>query len=140
MPTTPPPPKLKQLAILQLISGGLNVFVMAAVVSTTISVSSGTLGTLCGAMAAMVGCPLGCLGPLGWGCGVWGLLLLPIGIGEIVSGVAALAHPQGAATHLRLTTLAELASLPFGGLVSSVVGLVGLRLLRDDDVVAYLEG
>lgn len=140
MPPTQPPAKLKQIAILQLISGTINVCVMAVVVSTILGASSGLAGTICGMGLALVGCPAGCLGPLGSACGFWGLLLLPIGIGEIVSGITALVHPQGAANLLRLATLAELSSLLFGGVVSAVVGLVGLRLLADDDVAAYLEG
>ncbi|HHO49547.1 MAG TPA: hypothetical protein ENK18_01450 [Deltaproteobacteria bacterium] len=140
MPPVQPPTKLKQIAILQLISGVLNVCVMAAAVSLALGASSGLVSTLCGASLALVGCPIGCLGPLGSACGFWGLLLLPIGIGEIVSGITVLAHPQGAVNLLRLTTLAELSSLLFGGVISTVVGVVSLRLLRDDEVVAYLEG
>jgi len=41
---------------------------------------------------------------------------------------------------LRVAAMAELASFVFGGLVSGVIGVVALGLLRDEEVVGYLEG
>ena len=73
-------------------------------------------------------------------CGAWGLVLLPIGVLEIVGGIVGLTNPRGAGTVLRVAAMAELASFVFGGLVSGVIGVVVLGLLRDEEVVGYLEG
>ena len=135
-----PPAKLQQVAILQLVSGVVNVFAMAAVVSLVLGGSAGVVGSFCGAIIAGVGCPLGCLGFFGWMCGFWGLALLPIGILELVAGLVGLVNPEGSGTVMRVAAMAELSSLLFGGLVSTVVGVVALGLLRDEEVVLYLEG
>jgi hypothetical protein len=135
-----PPAKLQQVAVLQLISGVVNVFVMAAVVSLVLGSSFGVVGTFCGGLLSIVGCPVGCLGVFGWMCGFWGLALLPVGILEMVAGMVGLINPEGSGTVLRVTAVAELASLLFGGIVSTVIGVVALGLLRDEEVVGYLEG
>jgi hypothetical protein len=135
-----PPAKLQQVAVLQLVSGVVNVFLMAALVSMVLGGTLGTIGAFCGTIVASVGCPLGCIGFFGWMCGFWGLALLPIGVLELVAGLVGLVNPQGSGTVMRVAAMAELSSLLFGGIVSTVIGAVALGLLRDEEVVGYLEG
>lgn len=135
-----PPAKLQQVAILQLVSGVVNVFAMAAIVSIVLGGSAGIVGSVCGGLLAGLGCPIGCLGFFGWMCGLWGLALLPIGILELFAGILGLVNPEGSGTVMRVAAMAELASLLFGGIVSTVAGVVALGLLRDEEVVLYLDG
>ena len=134
-----PPTKLKQIAGLQLASGFVNVLVMSVVASMVTGTVSGLVGWTCGVPAALLGCPAGCLGLAGPACGAWGLVLLPIGILEIVSGGWALWRPEQAGSLVRFTALAELVSPVFGGLPSLIAGIWVTRLLRDDQVLAYLD-
>lgn len=133
MTTDSAPARLKTAAILQLASGVVNVFVMAAVSTTVWTLVGGGLGTFC---LHTLMCPVGMFG---WACGAWGLLLLPIGVLEIVAGAAGLVAPDGAALPMRAATWAELFSVLCGGIASGVVGVLALSALRDDEVVAWLE-
>lgn len=139
MSSTEPPAKLKQAAFLQLLSGLINVFVMAALVTVLLGTVGGGVGSVCGTVIAAVGCPLGCLGFFGWVCGLWGLVLLPIGMLEIAGGAMGLLMPESSGTVMRAAALAEMASFLFGGVVSGVVGVVTMGFLREPEVAGYLD-
>lgn len=136
--STQTPARLTQAALLQLVSGLINVFVMGALVTVLLGTVGGGVGSFCGTIVAAVGCPLGCLGFFGWICGVWGLVLLPIGMLEIAGGAMGLMMPESAGTVMRAAALAELASFAFGGVISGVIGVVAMGFLRDPEVAGYL--
>ena len=135
-----PPRQLQTIAIIQLVSGLVNILLMAALVTITLTAVGGTAGTCVSVIFAMLGCPLGCVGVLGWACGLWGLALLPIGLFEVVAGGVALVNPEPSPTLIRAAAIAEMASLLFGGLNSAVAGVAVWSLLKDPDVVGYLDG
>ena len=138
--TDAPPHKLQIIAIVQLTSGLINVLVMTALVTLSLSAAFGSVGTFCGGIVASLGCPLGCLGFFGWACGLWGLALLPIGILEAIAGAVALVNPDNARTLVRAAAIAEMASLLFGGIGSAIAGVAVWSLLKDPAVVGYLDG
>jgi len=121
-----PPPQIKQTAILQLVSGIITMTVMSCISYLTIS-----------AVAAVCTFFLGGIGAV---CGFFGLLLVPIGIFEIVSGIIGLANPEGAGQVMKICAYVEIAGLLFGGLSTALAGGVAATMLNNPEVTAYLEG
>ncbi len=119
------PANLKNAAILQLVSGFLNIFIVSWVVWAGI-------GTFCGVLTFF-------LGGLGGMCGLAGCALIPIGLIEVISGGMALANPKSGGTFVKYVSYLELASLLFGGLISAIAGGVVMSMMGDDEVIAYLE-
>ena len=136
-----PPKQLQTIAAIQLVSGLVNILFMAALVTISLTAAGATAGTCVGVVFAVLGCPLGCVGVLGWGCGLWGLALLPIGLFEVVAGGMGLVNSDTSSpTLIRAAAIVEMASLLFGGLGSAVAGVAVWSLLKDPDVVGYLDG
>ena len=131
METNQPAPKpgaLVGIGVVQLVSGALNVVLMWWFMGTV----AGTVGGMCTALATLGVFPIGVL------CGFVALVLLPIGIAEIASGIVVLAAPASSRTFATVMAVIEIVSLLFGGLISAVAGIVALILLRDEEVKQYL--
>ncbi len=120
------PQPLKTAAILQIVSGLVNWFVMAGL-------SWCMVGTVCGMLTIIVG---------GFGgiCGLVGLLLIPIGWVEIGAGVYGLMNPKEGAKIMKYVTYLEMGSVLLGGIPAAIIGFVVTGMLGNDEVVAYLEG
>jgi len=114
------------LAALQIVSGLFNLLVMTWVSTAVAGVGTAVLGALATCL-----CPVGLAGTT---CGLWPFALVPIGVLEVVTGVLALARRPAWPALASLTATAEVVSVAFGGLGSFVVGLVALRVLREDEV------
>ena len=123
------PEKLKTAAIVQLVSGLVNVFMMAGFAFFALSTLGGIVTTIC---------TLG-LFPVGWCCGFLGLLLMPVGLVEIVAGVLGLTNNPSAGKVIGMTVYLEMASLLCGGIGSAIAGFVVRGMLSDPEVVAFLE-
>jgi len=121
-----PPEQIKQVAILQLVSGLVTLFFMTCVSWFTIA----TVGAVCTFF----------LGGLGGVCGLVSMLLIPIGIFEIVSGVIGLTNPEGAGPIMKICSYVEVVGILFGGLSTALAGGVSMTMLNQPEVVAYLEG
>jgi hypothetical protein len=119
------PQPLKNAAIAQLVSGLVNWFIMGFLVYLV----SGTVLAICTFWA----------GGLGGICGLWGCLLVPIGIFETVCGVMGLTNPKGAGQLMKIASYVEMASILAGGLPAAVVGFLVQKWLAEPEVVAYLE-
>ncbi|MBA2321410.1 MAG: hypothetical protein H0V89_09665 [Deltaproteobacteria bacterium] len=122
------PQSAKNAAILQIVSGVLNLFVMPGVVFA----ATWVVGLVCGT------CTFG-VGTLASLCGFVSCLLPPIGIAEIVVGAIALTNPRQGIPFGRILAFVEIGSLLAGGIVSAVIGVVVMRMYGDDEVTAYLE-
>jgi len=120
------PQPLKTAAILQIVSGLANWFVVAGL-------SWCTIGTVCGMLTFF-------LGGLGGICGLFSFLLIPIGWIEIGVGVYGLLNPKDAAPFMKYVTYLEMGSIILGGIPACIVGFVVSSMLGNDEVVAYLEG
>ncbi|MBN2798043.1 MAG: hypothetical protein JXX28_02760 [Deltaproteobacteria bacterium] len=123
------PSQLQTAAILQLVSGILNVIALWYVASMGLAVLGG----------AVTGCVTLGACPIGVACGIPPMALILVGVLEIVAGILTIARVSG--THRIPTYVAylELASLLLGGLVSAIVGGVVLILMRSEEVRAYDE-
>ena len=115
------PGNIKSAAILQMVSGVINVFF-----------TSVTLG-----LGATV-CAVPTMGLSGL-CGIFGCLMGPLGFVEIIVGAMALQNPKNAGM-LRNVAYLEMMSFFFGGLIAAVAGGMVLSMTNDADVKAYLEG
>lgn len=124
------PEKLKTTAILQVVSGALNLMIMWWVVSMT----AGLVGGVCTGIITLGACPIGVV------CGLPGYLLIPIGIFELVAGIMGLTNAGSAGKVMRVAAWVELASLLVGGLLSAAAGVFGLLQFKEPEVVGYLEG
>lgn len=136
------PQQLQAVAILQLVSGALNLFLIWYFASSAWALlgtsASCVVGMILGLLGSAVGCPLGFLfAYCGLGCGAIGLALIPVGFLELVAGIAGLVQPRGAGTLGRVAAWAEIGSLLAGGLISCVVGVVVLVLYRAPEVRAF---
>jgi hypothetical protein len=120
------PQPLKTAAILQIVSGLVNWFVMSWIAWMSI-------GCVCGALTFIVG-------GLGAMCGIGGLLLIPIGWIEIGAGVYGLMNPKEGAKIMKYVTYVEMGSVLLGGIPAAIIGFVVTGMLGNDEVVAYLEG
>jgi hypothetical protein len=119
------PQQLKTAAIVQLVSGLVNWFMMAFI-------SYFTLGIILGVCTFWIG-------GLGAICGMWGCLLVPIGIFEVVAGVMGLTNPKGAGQIMKYASYAEMAGVIFGGIPGAIAGFLVQKWLSEPDVVAFLE-
>jgi len=120
-----PPEKLTNAATVQLISGIVNVFITATLVSVGV-------GVFCGICTFWAG-------GLGGMCGAIGCLTIPVGLLEIVSGAFGLARPQQAGTLMRVTSVVGIAAGLIGALPALVAGVLVFQWLREPEVVAYLD-
>jgi len=138
------PQQLTTIAVLQLVSGVINLFfawwLAATAWGTVGTLASCGVGMVLGFLGSLVGCPLGFLvSYCGMACGAIGMLLIPIGALELVAGIMGLAQPGGSGSLGKLAAWAEVLSLLAGGLVSGVIGIVSLVLYRDPQVAGFLE-
>ncbi len=115
------PDNIKSAAILQLVSGVLNVFFT----SVTIAIGSTV-------------CAVPTMGLSGF-CGFLTCFLVPLGFVEIVVGAMALQNPKNAGM-LRNVAYLEMFSFFFGGFIAAICGGMVLSMTNDADVKAYLEG
>jgi len=120
------PANIKSTAILQLVSGIITVTFMACVSYLTI----GTTLAVCTFF----------IGGLGGICGLVGLLLVPVGIFEIVSGILGLTNPKAGAKVMQICSYVEMGSILLGGLSTAIAGGVALAMMNNPEVKAYLEG
>jgi len=120
------PARMKTAAIIQLVSGALNIFVMPLVVGMVIGTCMGVLTIFLGGIGA-------CCGAVGW-------ILVPIGIFEVVSGIMGLTNPQSAGGIMKIAAIVELVSILFGGLLSAIAGGFTMMSLNDPEVAGYIEG
>lgn len=123
------PANLKTISIIQLVSGLLNIFVMAGLSWFVLGMGAGTITLIC----TLGFCPFG--GFLGF----LGCLLIPIGISEVAVGAMGLSDPMNAAKFSKYAAVLELASFLCGGIPSAIAGVIVLYMLRDDEIVAYIE-
>jgi hypothetical protein len=126
----PVPQKYQILAVLQIVAGACNVFFGWAVASMILSFVAGTCTTIF---------TLG-LCPVGFFCGMFSWLILPIGMCEIVMGILMLASPNSVKGIVGWVPLAQLPTFLLGDFMSPIIGLVGLMLTRDAEVAGYIEG
>jgi hypothetical protein len=138
MPIDPPAP-YKIAANAQIVSGFINVLFMGALVAIVFSGVFGTIGVTCGSMLIAVACPAGLLGWMMPLCGLWGLMLMPLGFVEIIVGFYALTEPTKSGSLVRMTAILELVGIVFGGLPSAIVGACVLSLMSNPEVVLFLE-
>lgn len=117
------PQRLKMAAVAQIVSGAINIV-------GGWWLSSCVIGNFCGLFTLYMG---------GQFCGMVSCLLLPLGLVEIGAGVFVLMQPREGADVARIVSYVEMLSVIGGGLVGLVVGIGVQVLLRDDQVVAYLE-
>lgn len=120
------PQPLKTAAILQIVSGVVNFFIMPTLVYFFV-------GGFC-AIATFI------IGGLGGLCGTVGCLLVPVGLFEIVSGILALTNPKGSAGLMKICAYVEMGSVLLGGIPAAIVGFLVMNALGNDEVKAYLEG
>lgn len=123
-PERPPvPDAIRNAAIVQLVSGLLNMFVMPLFGSMFLSTFCGIFtGGLCSCI------------------GVVTCLLWPVGLLEVVGGALGLMDPRAHASTMKLISYVEIASIVLGGLLSAAAGVAVQVLLRDDEAMTYLEG
>jgi type IV secretory pathway VirB6-like protein len=122
------PQSAKNAAILQIISGVINFFVMPMVVWFGVSIFA--------SMCAF--CTAG-LGGITYMCGFVSCLLPPIGIAEMIVGAIALTNPKQGIPFGRIVSMVEMGSILAGGLISAIIGFVTMRMYGADEVTEYLE-
>jgi hypothetical protein len=134
----PVPQKLQVIAGIQIVSGVFNGLVMSGLVTSLLFAILGTGGSVIAGCTAWF-CPLTALAPCASFCGLWGLGLLPIGLVEVVCGVATLLNPDNAKNFVKIGMFTELGSVLFGGVTSFVAGMVIRGLVTDPEVAGFLE-
>lgn len=122
--STPAP--LRNAAIVQLVSGLIDFFVMGWLAWFVI-------GCFCGVLTL----PLGSVGGF---CGLLSFLLVPLGLLEMGAGIYGLMNPREGASAMRLVSWLEIAGLFVGGIPGAIAGGCVQMLLSGDDVVAFLDG
>lgn len=120
------PRPLKTAAVIQTVSGVVNLCFASWMTWFAVS-------CVCG----MLTLPFGSLGGV---CGLSSLLLVPLGMVEIGAGIYGLMNPREAAGVMKVVAYLEIAALLIGGLTGTIAGAVVLRMLNDDEVVVFLEG
>lgn len=119
------PDKLKNAALLQLVSGAVNISVMAFMSYICIGGCFATLSA-----------------PIGSPCAIFGLagcLLWPIGMFELVAGAMFFTNPRQHKELARIAAGVEVVSLLLGGFFSAFVGGMVLMTLGDEQVQEYLD-
>lgn len=121
------PDQLNTAAIIQIVSGVLNIFFMGAAVYFGVAVA-GSLVWMC----TMGLCPV-------FLCGVVGFLLIPVGILEVLSGVLILTNNPSALKVQRIVSIIQKVSILVGGIGSIIASFVVDGMINDPEVLAYLE-
>jgi hypothetical protein len=118
-----PPDQLKTAAIVQLVGGLIDLVVGAWIASFIWTCISGvcTLGM----------CPIG---------GLLGLLVVPLAILEIISGIVGLTNPKSAGMIMKITSFLSMGGILLGSISSLVAGVIVFMQLSNPEVKAYLEG
>ncbi len=121
------PQSLKTAAIIQLVSGLVNLL-MPMVAGFGWSLFAGVCSTFtCGVGSVLGFCSLGA-------CLLW-----PLSIAEIVGGGLTLANPRQGAPIMKVVAMLEMVSILFSGFVSFIAGIVVWRMLSEPEVAGYLE-
>lgn len=124
------PEKFKTVGIMYIVSGVINVLFAAGLGALVL----GTVGGLCTGIVTLGMCPVGSL------CGTFPLLLVPLGIVEVITGILVLTNPQLVKGFIRYLPYAQIPSFILGGLVAAVIGGISLSMMGDQEVLAYIEG
>ena len=123
------PKQLNNAALIQIGSGVLNVFFLAGLMSFVLSFGGGLITGVC----TLGMCPIGGL------CGFASLLLIPVGIGEILSGVLIMTkNPAALKVHAYVSIVQKVAIL-FGGLGSIIAAFMVDGMVNDPESRAFLE-
>jgi len=123
------PDKLNTAAIIQIVSGVINIFFMAGVSYFVIAMGGGIITAIC----TLGMCPAGVM------CGFAGFLLVPIGIFEILSGVMIMTSNPNALKIQRYVSIVQKVSILFGGLGSLIASFVVDGMVNDPESLAFLE-
>lgn len=137
-----PPDKLKNAAIVQIISGLVNIFITSWVASTVlvgVFTMGGTLIGLIVGICTMGFCPIGIITPCLGFIGFAGFLAVPLGILELITGIVGLSNPKTGGSFMKITAVLEILGILIGALPGAIAGGVVLMFLSDDQVKAYLE-
>lgn len=122
------PAALKTAAIVQIVSGAVNLLLMWWILGGAISSVGGCVSLMCTSGL----CPTYC-------CGMFNFVLIPIGLFEIISGILGLTNPKGAGTLMKIVAVIEMVSILFGGLGSLISGILTFRAMGDPDVADFLQ-
>ena len=130
------PEKVRTLAIVQLVTGIIDVFFGWALATCLWYIGATACTAVTGICTAGM-CPIGIVAYLGTFAA---FLILPIGLLEIVAGILGLTNPKQIPILPKIASVAGLVGLLFGGLTSAVGGGVAMYLLLDPEVKGFLEG
>lgn len=119
------PPTLKASAVVQLVSGVVNLLVVSWLASFLWVSVGGTVSMFFMAMCTLGLCPL----PIGSLCGFVGFLIAPLALLEIGSGIFGLVSPRAAKPMLIVVGVLEVLCLFLVNPVAFVAGLVSLGLV-----------
>ena len=123
------PDKLNTAAIIQIVSGVLNVFFMGTAVYMVVGLGGGTIILMC----TMGLCPIGYI------CGFAGFLLAPVGMFEILSGIMIMTKNPAALKIQRIVSIVQKVAILFGGIGSIIASFVVDGMVNDPESLAYLE-
>lgn len=118
------PGRLTAAAVVQLVSGMLNLFVTWWVSGFIVS----TAGAVCSSIVSLGTCPLGVF------CGFASWALIPLGLAEVIVGIVGLINPKSSGTAIRYMAFIEIPSILIGGVGSLIAGFASIALLNDDEV------
>lgn len=118
------PGALRAAAIVQLVSGVVNLLIVSWLSSMLWVTIGGPISMVVMAICTLGICPL----PVGSLCGFVGLLIGPLAVLEIVSGIVGLATPAGNRPLVMVTAVLELLSLFLVNPVAVIAGGVSLGL------------
>jgi hypothetical protein len=119
------PPTLRASAVVQLVSGIVNLFLVSWLASVLWVSIGGTVSMFVMAICTLGLCPL----PVGSLCGFVGFIIAPLALLEIGSGIVGLVSPRAAKPLMIATAIVELLCLFLANPVAFVAGLVSLGLV-----------
>ena len=125
------PQQLRTIGIIHIVSGLIQ-FPIAIVLTFC---GSYFFACICGIITAPIGGCGACVGVAGFVC----LLLIPIGILEVITGVVILVAEPPSRLLIRVTAAVEILGVLFGGLIGAIVGLVVLSMLARPEISEYLD-
>lgn len=125
-----PPEQLKSLGIANVIGGMINMTMGWAIGSMIWS----TGGALCTGVATCGACPIGGM------CGLFSMLIIPLGMVELGIGIALMTNPQPVKGVLPYLPFAQFGAVLLGDFVSPILGVIGLTMMKNPDVAGYIEG
>ena len=125
------PQQLKAIGIIHIVSGIIQ-FPMAMMLTFC---GSYFFACVCGIITAPIGGCGACMGLAGFVC----LLLVPIGVLEIVTGVLVLVAEPPSRLLIRVTAAVEILGVLFGGLIGAIVGIVVLSMLARPEISEYMD-